>query len=248
MDWIQFAIEFHKDAKRQGPGSDEATKKALGYLPELGADTKILDIGCGTGAQTMVLVKNTNAKIIAVDMLQEFLDQLQEKIDKNNLNHRVSAKQMLMDQLDFEENSFDVIWSEGAIYNIGFEKGLTEWRKYLKTGGYIAVSEISWLTGSRPKEIEEYWTNAYSEIDTIDAKLSVIKNCGYELIGHFVLPEDCWMDNYYLPIRSRSQAFLEKYNYREEVKEFIQMGLEEASMYEKYKQYYSYVFYIAKKV
>ena len=168
MDLMDYVIEFHKDAERQGPGNGEATRKALQYIPELGKNARILDIGCGTGAQTMVLAKNTKAQIIAVDMLQEFLDKLQEKIDRKNLSNRVVIKQGLMDNLDFQEKSFDVIWSEGAIYNIGFEKGLLEWKKYLKDNGYIVVSEISWLTDNRPKEIEEYWANAYPEIDTID--------------------------------------------------------------------------------
>ncbi|HSH51232.1 MAG TPA: class I SAM-dependent methyltransferase, partial [Bacteroidales bacterium] len=168
MDLMDYVIEFHKDAERQGPGNGEATRKALQYIPELGKNARILDIGCGTGAQTMVPTKNTKAQIIAVDMLQEFLDKLQEKIDRKNLSNRVVIKQGLMDNLDFQEKSFDVIWSEGAIYNIGFEKGLLEWKKYLKDNGYIVVSEISWLTDNRPKEIEEYWANAYPEIDTID--------------------------------------------------------------------------------
>ena len=84
-----------------------------------------------------------------------------KKARENNLIDRITAKEMLMDNLVFEESSFDVIWSEGAIYNIGFEKGLSLWKKYLKDNGFIAVSEISWLTGTRPEEIEKYWVNAY---------------------------------------------------------------------------------------
>lgn len=201
MDIMDYLIEFHKYAERQGPGSDEAAKKALRYIPELDEDTRILDIGCGTGAQTMVLAKNTKAKIVAVDMLQKFLNKLKEKIDRDNLNNRVIAIQSSMDNLHFEEKLFDVIWSEGAIYNIGFKKGLSEWKRFLKDEGYIAVSEISWLTHNRPEEIEQYWTD----------------------------------------------AFLERYNYGEDVQEFIKMGLDEIKMYEKFKEYYSYVYYIAKK-
>ncbi len=102
MDLLKFAIEFHKDAERQGPGNDEATKKALSYLPELEDSPQILDIGCGTGAQTMVLANNTPATIIAVDMLQGFLDKLQEKVDQQNLNDRVMTKQMLKAYLNGE--------------------------------------------------------------------------------------------------------------------------------------------------
>lgn len=180
-------------------------------------------------------------------MLPQFLEKLIERAKENKLTDRITAKQMLMDSLNFDEESFDVIWSEVAIYNIGFEKGLSLWRKYLKEEGYIAVSEISWLTDERPEEIENYWVNAYPEIDTIWNKLSVIEKCGYEIIAHIVLDEKCWIDNYYKPLESNTENFLRRYDYADEVKDFIEQGKEEADLYHRYKDYYSYVFYIAKK-
>ena len=247
MDLLELIIEFHKDNERQGPGSEEATLKALKLIPYLNEKTKILDIGCGSGGQTITLAKNTAAQITAVDMLPQFLETLMKKAKENNLLDRITAKEMLMDNLTFDKNSFDVIWSEGAIYNIGFEKGLSLWRNYLKDNGYIAVSEISWLTDTRPEEIQQYWVNAYPEIDTIENKLSVIEKCGYTSAVHFALDDKCWQDNYYQPILERSEAFLKKYDYADEVKEFVEAGKIEADMYNRFKDYYSYVFYIAKK-
>lgn len=247
MDLLELIIEFHKDNERQGPGSDEATLKALSYIPLLNEKTKILDIVCGTGGQTITLAKNTAAQITAVDMLPQFLETLMKKAKENNLLDRITAKEMLMDNLTFDKNSFDVIWSEGAIYNIGFEKGLSLWRNYLKDNGYIAVSEISWLIDTRPEEIQQYWVNAYPEIDTIDNKLSVIEKCGYTSVVHFALDDKCWKDNYYQPILEKSEEFLKKYNYADEVKEFVEAGKVEADLYNRFKDYYSYVFYIAKK-
>lgn len=248
MDLLNYIIDFHKDAERQGPGSEEATKRALEYIPELNEDSIVLDIGCGTGAQTMVLAKNTKANIIAIDKIPQFLEILDHKIQDNDLCHRIETKCLSMEDLPFKEQSIDLIWAEGSIYNIGFEKGLSKWRKFIKNGGYIAVSEVSWLTLSRPSEIEHYWLDAYSEIDTIGNKIAVVEKCGYIPIAHFVLDEHCWTDNYYKPILERSEAFLKKYNYTKEVQEFIRAGVIEAQMYDKYKDFYSYVFYIAKKV
>lgn len=208
--------------------------------------TKILDIGCGTDGQTITLAKNTAAQIIAIDMLPQFLEKLIQKAKEHNLINRITAKEMLMDKLNFDENIFDVIWSEGAIYNIGFEKGLFLWRKYLKDDGHIAVSEISWLTDTRPKEIEKYWINAYSEIDTVENKLAVIKKCGFTPVAYFTLDEKCWKD-YYQPLLKNNEAFLKKYNYADKVKEFVEESKLEAELYNRYKDYYSYVFNIAKK-
>ncbi|NLM09810.1 MAG: methyltransferase domain-containing protein [Clostridiaceae bacterium] len=247
MDLLELIIEYHKDNERQGPGSEEATLKALSYIPDLNEKSKILDIGCGTGGQTITLAKNTDAQITAIDMLPQFLEKLMQKVKENNLIDRITAKEMLMDRLTFDEKSFDVIWSEGAIYNIGFEKGLSLWSKYLKDNGYIAVSEISWLTDTRPEEIEQYWVNEYSEIDTIENKLSVIEKCGYTSVAHFILDDKCWIDNYYQPLLENTEAFLKKYDYADEAKEFIEAGKIEADLYNRFKDYYSYVYYIAKK-
>jgi ubiquinone/menaquinone biosynthesis C-methylase UbiE len=247
MDLLDLIIEYHKGNERQGPGSEKATLKALELIPYLDEKTKILDIGCGTGGQTITLARNIEAQITAVDMLPQFLETLKIKAKENNLINRITAIEMLMDNLSFDEGSFDVIWSEGAIYNIGFEKGLSLWRKYLKDNGYIAVSEISWLTDSRPDEIHQYWVNAYPEIDTIDNKLSVIEKCGYTNVTYFTLDDKCWIENYYQPLLDNAEEFLKKYDYADEVKEFLEAGIIEADMYNRFKDYYSYVFYIAKK-
>lgn len=246
MDLLELIIEYHQDNHRQGPGSEEATLKALNYIPYLSEKSRILDIGCGTGGQTITLARNTAAHITAIDMLPQFLEKLVKKARENNLIDRITAREMFMDNLAFEEESFDVIWSEGAIYNIGFEKGLSLWRKYLKRDGYIVVSEISWLTDSRPEEIEQYWVNEYAEIDTLPNKLSVIEKCGYHNVAHFELDNKCWTD-YYQPLLDKAEAFLKKYNYADEVREFIEQGRIEADMYNRFQDYYSYVFYIAKK-
>lgn len=248
MELLELLIDYHQDNERQGPGSKEATLRALSFIPNLGKESKILDIGCGTGAQTITLAKYTPAQITAVDMLPQFLEKLEERARADRLLDRITVQEMSMDNLKFDEEYFDVIWSEGAIYNIGFENGLFLWRKYLKDNGYIAVSEISWLTDNRPQEINAYWVREYPEIDTIEAKLAVMEKCGYTPIAHFVLGEECWIENYYQPLLDKADAFLKKYDYAPEVEEFIEAGRLESEMYSRFKEYYSYVFYIAKKL
>ena len=247
IDRLKLIADFHKDAPRQGPGADDQTERALSYVGSLGADARIIDIGCGTGAQTMTLARSTAGQITAIDRLPAFLGRLAEKVSTHGLGHRVRPVCASMFHLPCADGTFDLIWAEGSIYIIGFEKGLREWRRLLKPGGYIAVSEISWLTDSRPAEVEDYWVADYAEIDTIENKLAVVEASGYTLIAHFVLPERCWTENYYAPILARSEDFLRRYDYRDEVREFVEAGREEAAIYDRYKDYFSYVFYIAQK-
>lgn len=169
---FKLICEYFASIERQGPGSPEVTLKALSFIDNLSSQSKIADIGCGSGGQTMILAGNTEGKITGVDLFPEFIDLFNAKSRELGFDERVTGVICSMETLEFGKEELDLIWSEGAIYNIGFERGIKEWREFLKPGGYIAVSEASWFTGERPGEIEEYWNASYPEIDTIPNKLA----------------------------------------------------------------------------
>jgi len=152
-----------------------------------------------------------------------------------------------MDNLPFLDEELDLIWSEGAIYNIGFERGLKEWRKFLKSGGSIVVSEASWFTDERPEEIEAFWKNAYPEIDTIPNKIGQLQKAGYIPMAAFILPENCWTKHFYAPQAKAQEVFLNKYAGNKTAEEFISNQRHEERLYYNYKEYYGYVFYIGRK-
>ena len=249
MTEIELIVDFYKDTERQGPGSSFETVKALSFI-NINKDhkLKIADIGCGSGAQTITLAQNTEGQIIAIDLFPEFLDKLNSKSEELGFQERIKTIEKSMEDLPFDNDEFDIIWSEGAIYNMGFEAGIKKWKNYLKSGGYLGVSEITWTTNSRPKEIEEYWNIEYPEIDTASSKIRILEENGYTTVGYFVLSENSWIDNFYKPLEKRFSAFLEKHNNSEMAKSFVEFGKEEIRKYKKYKDYYSYGFYIAKKI
>ena len=249
MTELEFLVDFHKDAERQGPGSSFETKKALSFL-NINKDhkLKIVDIGCGSGAQTITLAQNIEGQITAVDLFPEFLDKLNLKSEELGIQERIKTLEKSMENLPFDNEEFDIIWSEGAIYNMGFEAGIKKWKDYLKSGGYLGVSEITWITNSRPKEVEDYWNKEYPEIDTASNKIRILEENGYSLVGYFFLSQNCWIENYYKPMEKRFSSFLEKHNNTEIAKNIIVEHKEEIRRYKKYKDYYSYGFYIAKKI
>ncbi|MEN8251750.1 MAG: class I SAM-dependent methyltransferase [Bacteroidota bacterium] len=249
MTELELLIELHKDAERQGPGSSFETLKALNLIGiDKNEPLKIADIGCGSGAQTILLAQNTNGQIIAVDLFPEFLKKLMGKAENLGLGNKITTLKESMDNLPFDNEEFDIIWSEGAIYNMGFEAGIKKWRSYLKPGGFLAVSEISWITDSRPKEVEEYWNKEYPQIDTASNKIRILESNGYSPVAHFILPQYCWINNYYEPLENRLPDFIEKYKNSELAKNIVELEKEEIKTYKKYKDYYSYGFYIAKKI
>ena len=172
---------------------------------------------------------------------------MNDNAKKMNLQARVKGLVGSMENLSFQKEELDLIWSEGAIDSIGFEKGLTHWNGFLKKNGYVAVTCPSWLTDERPAEIEKFWADAGSGLDTIGHNISIMQKTGYRFVAAFTLPEECWTDHYFIPREAADMALLEKYPGNETVKAYIKDNQYEVELYSKYKQYYGYVFYIGKK-
>ncbi|MBN1543347.1 class I SAM-dependent methyltransferase [candidate division KSB1 bacterium] len=240
--------DYFASIERQGPGSPEVTIKALSFIDNLTDESRIADIGCGTGGQTRVLALHAPGQITGIDLFPAFIDLFNQNAKQLNLDDRMKGIVGSMENLPFQEEELDLIWSEGAIYNIGFERGLHDWRRFLKTGGYLAVSEASWFTPTRPAEIDEFWQDAYPEIDTIPQKVEHLQNAGYMPIATFVLPENCWTDHFYEPQISVQKSFMKKYAGNKNAQELVITQRHEAELYSKYKAYYGYVFYIGKKI
>ena len=244
--------ESHLGLERQGIGSEEMTLKALSFLDNLNDISKVADLACGTGGQTMVLARNITGNIIGVDIYPAFINIFNDNAKKLNLQNRVNGIVGAMEDLSFQKEEFDLIWSEGAIDSIGFEKGLAHWNGFLKKNGYVAVTCPSWLTYERPAKIEKFWVEAGGSIDTIGSNISIMQKVGYSFVAAFTLPEKCWTDNYFIPREAADKALLEKYVGNKTAAAYIEAYIKEnkfeEELYSKYKQYYGYVFYIGKKI
>jgi SAM-dependent methyltransferase len=244
---LDLCIETHVGLERQGPGSSEMTIKALSFLGNLNDITRIADMGCGTGGQTMVLAQNINGNITGIDICPEFIEVLNHNAKKQNLQ-RVNGIVGSIEELSFQREEFDLIWSEGVIDVIGFEKGLTYWNSFLKSNGYIAVTCPSWLTDERPDVISKFWSDAGSGLDTIGHNISIMQKSGYSFVAAFAIPEKCWTDNYFNPREEAEKAILVKYAGNKSVEDYVESSKYEVELYSKYKQNYGSVFYIGKKI
>jgi hypothetical protein len=140
------------------------------------------------------------------------------------------------------------MWSEGAIYNMGFAAGVEAWRNYLKPNGILAVSELTWLTDQRPEELQKHWEMEYPEVDTASGKMVVLERLGFSPIGYFPLSEYCWLDNYYRPMQQRFSGYLDRHKNSVAAREIVAAEEGEISLYERHKAFVSYGYYIARKV
>ncbi|MCD7899838.1 MAG: class I SAM-dependent methyltransferase [Bacteroides sp.] len=240
--------EYFSSLERQGPGSPEATLKARSFIDNLTNQSRIADLGCGTGGQTMILARNAPGQITGIDLFPGFIHLFNRNAECLHLQNRVKGIIGSMDKLPFQQEELDLIWSEGAIYNIGFEFGLNTWKQYLKSGGYLAVSEVSWFTSERPDEINDFWMDAYPQIDTIPNKVALMQKAGYIPVATFILPENCWTEHFYAPQAKAQEEFLKKHAGNKAAEELVASERHEMQLYHTYKDYYGYVFYIGKKI
>ncbi|MBN1950239.1 MAG: methyltransferase domain-containing protein [Bacteroidales bacterium] len=245
---INLIHEYYSLIERQGPGSPEMTIRALSFIEGLSEYSKIADIGCGTGGQTMVLAKHIPGIVTGIDRSDRFIDLFNRNAGKANLQHRVKGIVGSMEDLPFQKEELDLIWSEGAIFCMGFERGLNEWYHFLKKGGFIAVTEATWFTEKRPAEIEDFWQAGYPEIDTIPNKLAQMQKAGYVPVAAFVLPENCWTEHFYAPQLAAQEEFLRTHAGNRMAEEYIAFERYEQALYVKYKAHYGYAFYIGKKI
>ncbi|MEP2830028.1 class I SAM-dependent methyltransferase [Parvibaculum sp.] len=251
LDPFKIFLDLQLALPRNGPGSAVATEIAFSMLPPLPESPEIADLGCGQGASAFELLRLTakkkmRARVTAVDLFEPFLDKLNARAEKEG----VSEAQLVvtrgdMEALSFKDGSFDLIWAEGSIYLLGFERGLETWRRFLKPGGSIAVSECTWLTATPSQAAQDFWEAAYPSMGTISSNAHAAARAGYELLGTHVLPPEDWWAEYYTPMRQRIAEMRAEYG--EAAEEVLANEEAEIALFESNPGQYSYVFYVMRR-
>ena len=245
---FEIFLDVQSGLPRQGPGSDEATLKALSLCNGLPEKPAILDVGCGPGMQTIALAKATNSNITAIDLNQAYLDDLKERAESESVLESIEILLQDMSKLTFEPESFDLIWAEGSAYSMGFENALKDWRAFLNKRGFIAVSELVWLKPDPPDGVAKFFENEYPAMTDVQNNLASIKRCGYEIVGHFTLPDSAWWDHYYSPLEEKLPALYEKYPGDDEALGIINMTKREIEVRRVFSNWYGYEFFIGRKI
>ncbi|MGE0088045.1 MAG: class I SAM-dependent methyltransferase [Bacteroidales bacterium] len=240
--------EIFSNLPRQGPGDIMLTIKALNIIKQRVKIEKIMDIGCGSGFQSIALALNFDGEITAIDNYQPFINELDDQVFDMSLKNKIITKCMDMKNIDLPQSSFDVIWSEGSIFITGFENGLINWRKFLKPNGFMVISEANWFKPNPPAELKTFWDNEYPGLLTVEENLELIRKCNYEIIDTFALSPNGWVNNYYYPLEKNVYKMRKKYKANAEALITIESIQNEINQFKKYSDYYGYMFYIIQNI
>lgn len=238
--------EIHSGLPREGPGDNESTRRAFRLANELPRQPRILDVGCGPGMQTIELAQISDGTIAALDTHQPFLDELERRARAVSLSDRVKTVRGSMSSMPFRDDAFDLIWSEGAMYMIGFREGLAAWKRLLTPRGYVAVTEPCWLETDIPDVVKAHWAE-YPAMTTIESTRKIIGESGFREIGHFVLPDSSWWDDYYDPMARRLVMLREKYRGDPGALSVIEESERELAVHREYSHLYGYVFFVMQR-
>lgn len=238
--------ELHQDLRIEDSSLLDFTRKAFSILPPL-KHPHILDIGCGEGIPTLELARLSGGEVIGVDINQISLDKFSMKINQAGLSKRVRVKNLSMFNMDFPDESFDIIWSEGSIQFIGLKRGLREWRRYIKPEGFLVVHEMVWLQPNPPQEIVDRWQNVFPEIRTLDEYIEQIPTLGYSILASFPLPEETWWLEYYYPLESRIHDLRKKYAQDWEAQKILDREQVEVNLYKRNSKWYGSAFMVLQK-
>jgi SAM-dependent methyltransferase len=240
--------EIFESLPRQGPGDDASTRKAFQKLVGLPEHPEILDVGCGSGKQTLALAQLASGKITALDNHPPFIALLGLHASSGSFPSQIVTTVGDMGSMKFKEGSFDLIWAEGAAYIIGFHNALERWKPFLRPKGYLVISEIVWFTRTPPQEISDYWTEEYLGIKYYEDHYPVVESSGYTLIDYFPLPGASWWTDYYGTLEARVTVLRKKHEDNPEAQAILDSFQLEMDMHKKYSEHYGYGFFIMQRV
>ena len=201
-------FEIHDGLPRQAPGSEATTRHLLAQCLGLPTAAQVLDVGCGPGRASLVIAGELpDATITAVDLYLPYLDQLAASARAAGVAERIEPRRASMTDLPFADGTFDLVWSEGAIYIMGFSAGLRAWRRLLRQRGLVVVTEATWFTATPSAAAAAFWAEGYPPMTDVDTCCRLAEAAGYEVLATSPLPHDDWWAEYYTPLTERLDAY-----------------------------------------
>jgi len=241
-------FEVFESLPRQGPGNRACAKRALDLCRDLPRSPAVLDLGCGVGGQTLHLAEFFGSgTIVAVDSHAPSIERLRAAVADRGLAQRIDAIVGDMASPQQPRGSFDLIWSEGALYNLGLRKALGICHDLLRPGGYLAFTNPVWREEDPPPAVKASFELDYPTMGRLEDDLAAIRDSGFDLAGHFTLPDEAWWDDFYTPMEARIAQLRDKYAGDVAASGVLEQIAEEPRMHRLHCDCYAYEFFVARR-
>lgn len=133
------------------PGGLDITRE-LAVECGIGRGTTVLDVACGTGESACCLTETFGARVTGIDLSDPLLERARRKAAERKL--AVDFKRGDAHELEFLNDSFDVVISECTICLLQKERALAEMVRVVRAGGYIGMHDMCWR-GDPPRAVKE---------------------------------------------------------------------------------------------
>ncbi|HKX72795.1 MAG TPA: class I SAM-dependent methyltransferase [Candidatus Saccharimonadales bacterium] len=239
MTDINPSESIHNGLPRQGPGSDSTTKALFGTIKHPNKIQRGIDMGCGTGRSTIWLAQQ-GIDMVAIDTSQPFLNTLHDAATRAGVANHINTKKMSIGAVSYPDESFDLVWSEGAAYFIGWARALTSWKRLLKPEGYLIATDMFWTTDSPTPELADFFKD--DNVLTLEQGSEIARQSGYVVRKTYIQPDSDWFDEYYSALEERAEKFSAQPDPK--LREAGDQAKQEIAIRRKYKTEYQHVGFV----
>jgi ubiquinone/menaquinone biosynthesis C-methylase UbiE len=108
----------------------------------IGPDSHVLDVGCGTGLNSVHLAKKYGCMVTGIDISEMMIEKANERVQENGLEDQLEFQVGDAYNLDFPDLHFDAILTVFVSQFLDLGKAFTEFYRVLSPGGYLGINEM----------------------------------------------------------------------------------------------------------
>jgi cyclopropane fatty-acyl-phospholipid synthase-like methyltransferase len=165
--------------------------------------SRVLDMGCGYGEAACTLAAEFRCKITAVDASVENIESGRRLALERRVSHLITFETGDILHYDFHQEPFDLVLAEGGILSfVSRLQGLQLAHSWLPGRGWLAFSDLIFLSDKTPREIRTLFEDDKYHYETEESYRKIADQAGFNVYFMSLVPRSGW-DNYYAHMARR---------------------------------------------